>query len=319
MRSSLPRRDFLKRSAAALSVPLLPLASTRVEAAADSGSAIKVVVWDERQPVQKEAYPNFLGNAIADHLRKQSGFSVKSVGMDDPERGLSSEVLGDCDVLIWWGHVRHREIAPEVVKPLIERIKAGTLSLISLHSAHWSTLFVEAMNARTRLDVEARYRPSPDGSERVEFEYLPAMLNALAKPDAKLTPHVTLKKFPDGLTKVTVQLPSCVFPAYRNDGKPSDVRVVKPEHPIVQGVPARFTLPRTEMYAEPFHVPEPDEVILEERWAPGEWFRSGMVWKIGKGHVFYFRPGHETYPIFHDENPLKIVTNAARWLASKPG
>ncbi len=68
------RRDFLKRSAAALSVPLLPLASTRVEAAPSSGSAIKVVVWDERQPVQKEAYPKFLGNAIADHLASNLGF-----------------------------------------------------------------------------------------------------------------------------------------------------------------------------------------------------------------------------------------------------
>jgi trehalose utilization protein len=72
------------------------------------------------------------------------------------------------------------------------------------------------------------------------------------------------------------------------------------------------------MYDEPFHVPEPDEVILEERWAPGEWFRGGMVWKIGQGRVFYFRPGHETFPVFRQPVPLQILANAARWLGSQP-
>ena len=57
------------------------------------------------------------------------------------------------------------------------------------------------------------------------------------------------------------------------------------------------------MYDEPFHVPEPDEVILEECWAAGEWFRSGMVWRLGKGRVFYFRPGHETYPGLQGAGP----------------
>ena len=69
------------------------------------------------------------------------------------------------------------------------------------------------------------------------------------------------------------------------------------------------------MYDEPFHVPEPDEVILEERWAGGEWFRSGSLWKLGKGRVFYFRPGHETYPVFMQEAVLRILSNAVRWLA----
>jgi trehalose utilization protein len=310
------RRDFVKGSSALLGVPLLASASASL--AAEPQAAVKVVVWDERQPAQKEAYTNFLGNAIADHLRSQPGFSVKSVGMDDPEHGLSSQVLGDCDVLIWWGHVRQREIPPETGKAIVERIKAGKLGLIALHSAHWATPFVEAMNERTRMDVEARFRQPSAGAERVEIDYIPAKLGAIPKPDARPTPYVTLRKFPDGLTKVAVQLPICVFPAYRNDGKPSDVRVLKPGHPIVSDVPARFAIPRTEMYDEPFHVPEPDEVILEERWAGGEWFRSGMVWTLGQGRVFYFRPGHETYPIYREDVPLKILTNAARWLASRP-
>jgi trehalose utilization protein len=68
------------------------------------------------------------------------------------------------------------------------------------------------------------------------------------------------------------------------------------------------------MYADPFHVPEPDEVLFEETWEAGESFRSGLIWKIGNGRVFYFRPGHETYPVYKQELPLRIITNAALWL-----
>ncbi len=107
--------------------------------------------------------------------------------------------------------------------------------------------------------------------------------------------------------------------AYRGDGKPSFVKVLRPEHPIVEGVPPEFEIPQTEMYDEPFHVPPPDEVILEERWASGEWFRSGAVWKLGQGKVFYFRPGHETYPVYKQAIPLRIVTNAVRWLGGVSG
>jgi trehalose utilization protein len=71
------------------------------------------------------------------------------------------------------------------------------------------------------------------------------------------------------------------------------------------------------MYNEPFHVPPPDEVIFEERWAGGEWFRSGSVWKIGAGRVFYFRPGHELYPVFKHPSVQKILENAARWMAEE--
>ena len=132
-----------------------------------------------------------------------------------------------------------------------------------------------------------------------------------------MTPYTDLRKFPDGGEKATVFLPYCCFPAYRADGKPSQVRVMKTDHPIAKGLPEAFELPKTEMYSEPFHVPEPDEVILEERWATGEWFRSGMVWTIGKGRVFYFRPGHETYPVFKEKPVLQLLENAVRWLAPK--
>jgi len=57
-------------------------------------------------------------------------------------------------------------------------------------------------------------------------------------------------------------------------------------------------------------------VVFEERWDAGEHFRSGCVWNIGKGKVFYFRPGHETYPVFRQEIPLRVIENACRWLGA---
>ena len=317
MKHASTRRDWL--SAAAASASMLTV-GTRSSSPAEAGAGasarpapIDVVVWDEQQPAQKQAYENFLGNQIAGHLKRQEGLAVRSVRLDDREQGLSADVLDRCRVLIWWGHVRNGEVAPETGRKIVARIKAGTLSLIALHSAHWSTPFVEAMNERARLDLLKQF--AIDDQERAEVhEVFPPQRYTVPKRDERTTPFAYARKYPDQPSKLTLHYPYCCFPAYRNDGKPSHVRVLKPEHPIVQGIPRRFEIPQTEMYDEPFHVPEPDEVILEERWAGGEWFRSGAIWQVGKGRVFYFRPGHETYPIYKQPLPLQIVTNAVRWL-----
>src|SRR5678815_974079 len=76
---------------------------------ADPGS-VRVLVWDERQPEQAQAYEHFLGNAIAEHLKKQPGFSVTSVGLDDPQQGLDPVTLDAIDVLVWWGHRRQLDV-----------------------------------------------------------------------------------------------------------------------------------------------------------------------------------------------------------------
>src|SRR6185503_10754513 len=82
----------------------------RIAAAADP-APVRVLVWDERQPKQKEAYDGgFLGDAIAAHLAKQPGFTVKSVSLDSPEQGLDTATLDATDVIVWWGHVRHQEV-----------------------------------------------------------------------------------------------------------------------------------------------------------------------------------------------------------------
>lgn len=276
---------------------------------------INVVIWDEQQPIQKEAYENFLGNHIAEYLGAQDGISVRSVNLSSPEKGIADNVLDSCDVLIWWGHIRQFEITPEQGKAIVERIKKGQLSLIALHSAHWATPFVEAMKARTLTNAKARFQQIPTEKLSLKFIDPPRRYYAPEK-DEQLTPRFYPRKYPDGRTNLVIHWPNCCFPAYRNDGKPSTLFAIDKNHPIAADIPAQFQLPSTEMYDEPFHVPEPDEVVFEERWPTGEWFRSGMIWNIGNGKVFYFRPGHETFPVYKQPVALKIVENAVRHLGA---
>jgi len=272
---------------------------------------IKVVVWDEQQPAQKQAYPNFLGNQIAAHLQTIPNLSVKSVNLADPEQGLSDAVLEDCQVLIWWGHVRHADVKMDKVQKIVQRIKEGRMSLITLHSAHWSLPFVEAMYERTRQDAV-----KSAGSESVQFEYITPEHKA-PKPDDPLTPNTSFSTNSAGVKIAKVTLPNCVFPSWRADGAPSHVTTLLPEHPIARGVPLHFDVTHTEMYNEPFHVPTPDAVIFEEKWDRGEHFRTGCLWTVGKGKVFYFRPGHEIYKVYFEPIPLQVLANAAVWLGSE--
>ena len=274
---------------------------------------IRVLVWDERQPQQKDAYPNFIGNHLADHLRKLPGITVtKSVGLDDPEHGLGGDTLDNCDVVIWWGHIRQGEVPTEIGARMVERIKAGKLSLIALHASHWSVPFIAAMNEVTMEEARRRYPGA-----NVKFDIVPPPGRLVPTYDSMVTPAYYAFRESQGVQRVRVDLPLSVFPGWRGDGKPSVVTVLKPEHPIVKGVSARFTIPATEAYLEPFHVPAPDEVIMQETWAAGGWFRSGMVWNLGRGKVFYFRPGHETFKVYFEEMPLKIIENAVRWMGQK--
>jgi len=89
--------------------------------------------------------------------------------------------------------------------------------------------------------------------------------------------------------------------------------VVSPNHPITQGIGAYIELPNTEMYGEQFDIPDPDELLFISWFEGGEVFRSGAVWHRGRGRVFYFRPGHEAYPIYYNEDVLKVLTNGVRW------
>jgi trehalose utilization protein len=89
--------------------------------------------------------------------------------------------------------------------------------------------------------------------------------------------------------------------------------VVDPAHQIAEGVGEYFELPQEEMYGERFDIPQPDELVFISWFQGGEVFRSGACWHRGKGKIFYFRPGHESYPTYKDANVLKVIENAVRW------
>lgn len=94
---------------------------------------------------------------------------------------------------------------------------------------------------------------------------------------------------------------------------------VNPGHPIADGLGEFFELKHTEMYGELFDVPAPDELVFISWFEGGEVFRSGCCWTRGKGKVFYFRPGHETFPIYHDANVQRVIANAVKWSAPRIG
>ena len=275
----------------------------------------RIVVWDERQPKQKQMYRDFLGNHIARYLRKEEGLYARSVGLDEPEQGLRDALLDNCDVLIWWGHVRQDEISRETARKIVERVKAGQIALIVLHSAHWSTPFMVAMEERTKQDALGNL--SVEERAKAEVEWVGKSERRAPKSDARLTPSVTYEKGEGGKIVVRIVRPNCCFPEYAAHGKPSRMKTLVPDHPIAKGIPGEFIINQTEMYGEPFHVPSPDAVLFEETWKAGQRFRSGMIWSLGRGKVFYFRPGHENFNVFHQPEPLKIVANATRWLAGE--
>ena len=284
---------------------LLVLASLTAFA---NSADIRVLVWDEQQPEQKKAYgEKFLGETIAVDLAKQPGISVKNANLDAPEQGLDEATLDATDVIIWWGHKRHGTVDDARVERVVSRVREGKLSLIALHSAHWAKPFVRLMQERAKDDVQAQI---PTGAKLELANEKP--YGRMVKADAPLTP--SLEKNADGSWKLT--LPGCIFPSYRGDGAPGHMTTLLPEHPIAKGLPAQWDVKQTEMYAEPFHVPKPDAVVFEESWDRGEHFRSGSVWQVGKGRVFYFRPGHETFPVFLQAEPLRVMENAVRWLAT---
>ena len=219
---------------------------------------IRVTVWNEYRHEKKSEkiaaiYPKGMHAAIAEHLAGQKDIATRTATLDEPEHGLTDKVLAGTDVLIWWGHVAHNEVADAVVDKVQQRVLAG-MGLVVLHSGHFSKVFRRLMGTTCQLK-------------------------------------------------------------WREVGEREVVWVTRPGHPIVEGIGECFVIPHTEMYGEHFDIPEPDETVLISNFAGGEVFRSGCAWRRGAGKVFYFRPGHETYPIFHDANVLRVIANAVRWAA----
>jgi trehalose utilization protein len=220
---------------------------------------IRITVWNEFRHEKKneqiaKIYPQGMHGAIAGHLSKQAGIEARTATLDEPEHGLTEQVLADTDVLTWWGHTAHGEVQDEIVARVQKRVWDG-MGLIVLHSGHFSKIFRALMGTTCNL-------------------------------------------------------------RWREIGEKERLWVVDGSHPIAEGVGEYFELPHTEMYGEPFDIPAPDALVFVSWFAGGEVFRSGCCFNRGRGKVFYFRPGHETFPIYYDENVLKVITNAARYVAT---
>lgn len=217
---------------------------------------IRVTVWNEfRHELTDEdvkaVYPEGIHEALASFLTVD--FQVNMATLDQPEHGLTEEVLNQTDVLLWWGHMAHGEVADEIVDRVHQRVLDG-MGLIVLHSGHFSKIFQKLMG--TNCDLK-----------------------------------------------------------WREDGLSAKVWNVNPSHPITQGVGEWIDLDQEEMYGEHFDVPAPDELIFITGYPNGEVFRGGMTYRRGNGKIFYFQPGHETFPTYYHPTIQRVIKNAVHWAA----
>ena len=219
---------------------------------------IRVTVWNEfrhekKNPAVAKIYPEGMHQTIASHLRKSEDVQVRTATLDEPEHGLTEDVLKTTDVLTWWGHLHHKDVADAVVERVCERVLAG-MGLLVLHSGHFSKVFKRLMGTTCNL----KWRE------------------------------------------------------HENEGE--ILWVTRPGHPLVAGIDDHFTLEHEEMYGEFFDIPEPEQTVMISSFTGGEVFRSLCTWSRGAGRVVYFRPGHETFPTYHDPNVLRVIDNSVRWL-----
>jgi trehalose utilization protein len=217
---------------------------------------IRVTVWNENRHEQAHAhiralYPTGIHGAIAAALAERGDVAVTTATLDEPEHGLTVERLAATDVLYWWGHAAHGEVADAVVERVVERVWQG-MGLVVLHSGHFSKPFKRLMGSPCALK-------------------------------------------------------------WREAGETERLWVVARGHALAAGLPDHFELAEEEMYGEPFSVPEPLETVFISWFAGGEVFRSGLTYQRGQGKIFYFRPGHESYPTYHDPNVRRVLQNAAGW------
>jgi len=115
--------------------------------------------------------------------------------------------------------------------------------------------------------------------------------------------------------KLMMSMP-CETGPWREDGRPEFVSVRSPDHPIARGI-TPFTIPKTDMFSEPFVVPNPETVVFVSTWEKGETLRSGLTWTVGKGRVVYLRTGPEGYPVLFHPSIRLAVSNSVRWVAHR--
>ena len=111
---------------------------------------------------------------------------------------------------------------------------------------------------------------------------------------------------------------SCLL-RWREAGEKERLWVVEPGHPVADGLGPWFEIEHEEMYGERFDVPAPEATVLISWFAGGNVFRSGCCYTRGKGRIFYFRPGHETFPTYKQREVQLVIRNAVRWAAPGDG
>ncbi|MFE7407712.1 ThuA domain-containing protein [Isoptericola sp. NPDC057559] len=124
---------------------------------------IRVTVWGENRHEQLEPsvaarYPDGMHGAVAQGIEAHlgAGARVRTATLDDPEHGLTEEVLRDTDVLTWWGHAAHGEVSDEVVERVHRHVLEG-MGLVVLHSGHWSKIFMKLMGTSCTLRWRAEH------------------------------------------------------------------------------------------------------------------------------------------------------------------
>ncbi|MGR3763324.1 ThuA domain-containing protein [Rossellomorea sp. NS-SX7] len=100
---------------------------------------------------------------------------------------------------------------------------------------------------------------------------------------------------------------------WREADEKERIWIVDPSHPITAGLGEYIELEREEMYGEHFDIPAPDQLVMVSWFEGGEVFRSGCTYQRGNGKIFYFRPGHETYPTYYNREVQKVIINAVEW------
>ncbi|MEL6840943.1 MAG: ThuA domain-containing protein [Pseudomonadota bacterium] len=218
---------------------------------------LRALVWGENvheqtSDVVREIYPDGMHRTIADALAEDAEITAATATLQDPEHGLTEARLADTDVLFWWGHAAHGDVADHVVDRVVDAVWSG-MGLVVLHSGHFSKPFKRLMGT------------------------------------------------------------SCAL-TWREAGERERIWVTAPNHPIVAGLPPFFELESEEMYGEPFAIPEPEETVMLGWFEGGEVFRSGVTYRRGAGRVFYFQPGHETYPTYYDPTIRTVLRNACHWV-----
>lgn len=105
------------------------------------------------------------------------------------------------------------------------------------------------------------------------------------------------------------------FLKWREAGEQEILWVIEPTHPITQGIDEKIIIPHEEMYGERFNIPAPEELLFIGWFEGGEVFRSGCCYHRGRGRIFYFQPGHESFPTYHIPDIQRVITNAVAWAA----